>query len=174
MKYWHFAKTGSAHKFHWHFESKSTYFAPFFWEKAMKCINNFRPIFCIFWTRRIFYRPQNGQNPQIKNPKNRFFQNCLKCDLFGLKWWFVVQNDSKTPKGPISGHISPFRPISAILQEFNFLAKIDFWAILWIFDFSQYALPFGRKWSKIRFMARNSLFGSPKHFYIPYMIFHDD
>ena len=46
-------------------------------------------------------------------------------------------------------HISSFRPISATLSKFEFLAKIDFLANFGIFDFSKYDLPFGRKWPEI-------------------------
>jgi len=136
--------------------------------------NIFLMSYSYFETCRIFYVADFLGPHKWKSPKNRFFQNGLKYLLEGLEYRFLVQNDSKTLQEPISGHISSFQPISAILQTFEFLAKIDFFAILWIFDFSQYGRPFGRKWSKMWFLAGNSLFGSTKHFYISYMIFHDD
>ena len=46
-----------------------------------------------------------------------------------------AQSSSKTPQGPISGHISSFRPISATLSKFKFFAKIDFLANLAISNF---------------------------------------
>ena len=137
---------------------------PFIWERDMIYPNTFSMSCRNFETRRIFYEANFLGSHKWKSPKNRFFQNCLKYDQFGLEWWFLVQNYSKTLQEPISGHISSSRPISAILQTFEFLAQIDFFAILWIFDFSQYGWPLGRKWSKMWFLAGNSLFGSPKHF----------
>ena len=87
--------------------------------------------------------------PIIQNVKNCIFWNFIKIDLNTLKYQIGVQNDSKTPQGPISGQISSFRPISATLSKFEFLAKIDFLANFGIFDFSKYDLPFGRKWPEI-------------------------
>ena len=85
----------------------------------------------------------------IQNLKNCIFWNFIKIDLNALKYQIGVQNDSKTPQGPISGHISSFRPISATLSKFEFLAKIDFLANFGIFDFSKFDLLFGRKWPEI-------------------------
>ena len=99
-----------------------------------------------FGTRRIFDDCIFGVTPQLKNSKKSIFRIFLKCDLDGFRYRFLVQNNSKTPQGPISGHISSFRPISATLSKFEFLAKIDYLAIFGIFDFSKYGLPFGRKY----------------------------
>ena len=140
-----------------------------------------------FWcvrTRRNFYIEISGPVeystgphfgvPQVKIAKKSiFFWNFLKFDLNAFRYRFRVQNNSKTPQEPISGHISSFRPISATLSKFEFLAKIDFLMIFGIFDFSKYDLPFGRKWPEMWLVAGNCLFGPPKHFYITYMIFYD-
>mgnify|MGYP006900142944 CR=1 FL=1 len=48
------------------------------------------------------------------------------------RYRFRVQNNSKTPQEPISGHISSFWPISAAVSKIEFLAKI---AILAIFTY---------------------------------------
>ena len=126
----------------------------------------------------IFGRPINfGHIPHVVGrenaKKNRFFWISLICYLDTFRYWFQVQNTSKTSQGPISGHISSFRPISATLSKFEFLAKIDFLANFGIFDFSKYDLPFGRKWPEIWLVVGNCFFGPPKHFYMTYMIFND-
>ena len=102
--------------------------------------------FLCVWTRRNFYIEISGPveysttaflgSPHNwKTQKKSIFRIFLKCDLDGFRYRFRVQNNSKTPQGPISGHISSFRPISATLSKFEFLAKIDFLAIFRIFDF---------------------------------------
>ena len=73
----------------------------------------------------------------IQNLKNCIFWNLIKIGLNALKYQIGVRNDSKTPQGPISGRISSFRPISATLSKFEFLAKINFLANIGTFDFSK-------------------------------------
>ena len=119
-------------------------------------------------------RPKCCRGHPQKIEKIDFFSIFQKLDInWFICWIFISKRFLKSPD-LISGHRSSFRPISATLQEFEFLAKIDFFAILEIFNVSQYGRLFGRKWSEMWFLAGNGLFGSPKHFYIPYMIFHDD
>ena len=79
----------------------------------------------------------------MKIPKNRFFCFFLKCDLDEPRYRFLVQNDSKTPQGPISGHVSHFRTLPAILWKFEILAKI---VILTIFDIWHFGPANGRVW----------------------------
>ena len=69
----------------------------------------------------------------IKSPKNQFFQSFSKFDLNGFRYRFRVQNNSKTPQEPISGHISSFWPISAAVSKIEFLAKIAIFAIFTYF-----------------------------------------
>ena len=72
--------------------------------------------------------------PQLKNAqKNRFFQNFLKIDLNEFRYRFRVQNDSKTPHEPISGHISSVRPISAAVSKIEILAEMVIFAIFGYF-----------------------------------------
>ena len=153
------------------------------WVRVIYGIFSLKEFWCV-WTRRNFYIEISGpveystsvflESPHTwKAQKKSIFRLFLKCDLDGFRYRFLVQNNSKTPPGPISGHISSFRPISATLSKFEFLAKIDFLANFGIFDFSKYDLPFGRKWPEIWLVAGNCLFGPPKHFYITYMIFYD-
>ena len=68
-----------------------------------------------------------------KSPKNRFFWNFLKFDLNAFRYRFRVQNNSKTPQEPISGHISSFRPISADISKIEFSTKIAIFAIFTYF-----------------------------------------
>ena len=93
----------------------------------------FRPIFGRFRTRRIFCRPIFGSPTTEKRQKNRFFQNFLKIDLNEFRYRFRVQNNSKTPQDPISGHISSFWPISAAVSKIEILAKIAIFAIFTYF-----------------------------------------
>ena len=99
------------------------------------CLDPQKFLYRNFGTCRIFYDCIFGVTPQLKSSKKSIFRLFLKCDLDGFRYRFLVQNNSKTPQGHISGRISSFRPISATLSKFEFLAKIDFFAIFWIFDF---------------------------------------
>ena len=101
-----------------------------------------------FWPVEYSTGRKTAINHNSKYQKLHFW-NFIKIDLNALRYRTGVQNDSKTPQGPISGHISSSRPISATLSKFEFLAKIDFLANFGIFDFLKYDLPFGRKWPKI-------------------------
>ena len=83
-----------------------------------------------FRTRRIFYRLQNNQNPQLKIAKIMIFWNILKIDLKGFWYRFRVQNSSKTPQVCIYDHISCTRPLPAELSKIDFLAQIVILAIL--------------------------------------------
>ena len=102
----------------------------FFLERAMRYMNGFRPIFGRFRTRRIFYRPQSCQNPQLKIAKIMIFWNIIKIDLKGFWYRSWVQNSSKTPQVCISDHISFTRPPPAELSKIDFFAKIVILAIL--------------------------------------------
>ena len=102
-----------------------------------------------FWcvrTRRNFYIEISGPVeystsphfgvPQVKIAKKSiFFWNFLKFDLNAFRYRFRVQNNSKTPQEPISGHISSFRPISADISKIEFLTKIAIFAIFTYFWF---------------------------------------
>ena len=99
-----------------------------------------------FWcirTRRNFYieilgpveystGPHFGV-PQMKIAKKSIFWNFLKFDLNAFRYRFRVQNNSKTPQEPISGHISSFRPISADISKIEFSTKIAIFAIFTYF-----------------------------------------
>ena len=127
----------------------ASYFRHFFSKRVLMCLDPQKFLYRNFGTCRIFYECIFGVTPHLKSSKKSIFRLFLKCDLDGFRYRFLVQNNSKTPQGPISGHISSFRPISATLSKFEFLAKIDFLANFGIFDFSKYDLPFGRKWPEI-------------------------
>ena len=129
---------GSNHIFQCHSIITPIYCAPFFLERDMGYMNGFRPIFGRFRARKIFCRPIFGSPTIEKRPKNRFFQNFLKIDLNEFRYRFRVQNDSKTPQEPISGHISSFRPISAAVSKIEILAEMVIFAIFGYFDSSQY------------------------------------
>ena len=100
-----------------------------FLERAMGYMNRFRPIFDRFWTRRIFYEAQNGQNPQMKIEKNVIFSNVIKIYLKWFRYRFWVQNASKTPQEPISGHTSTFRPLPANISKIEIWEKTRDFAI---------------------------------------------
>ena len=127
-----------------------------------------------FDTRRIFYEVDFWGSHKWKFSKNRFFQNCLKFDLDGLGYRFLVQNTFKSPQKSISGHISSSRSICATLFKFEFLSKIENFAIFRFFEVSRNGLIFGRKWPEMWLVAKNGLTGPPKHFYIQYITFYDD
>ena len=120
----------SKHIFQCHSKNMPTYLLPFYLERAMMCMNGFRPIFGRFRTRRIFYRLQNSQNPQLKIAKIMIFWNILKIDLKRFWYRFRVQNNSRTPQVCISDHISCTRPLQAELSNIDFLVKIVIFAIL--------------------------------------------
>ena len=121
---------GSKHIFQCHSKNMPTFLLPFYLERAIRYMNGFRPIFGRFRTRRIFYRLQNSQNPQLKIAKIMIFWNILKIDLKGFWYRFRVQNNSKTPQVCISDHISCTRPLPAELSKIDFLAQIVILAIL--------------------------------------------
>ena len=121
---------GSKHTFQCHSKNMPTYWPAFYLERTMRYMNGFRPIFGRFRTRRIFYRLQNNQNPQLKIAKIMIFWNILKIDLKGFWYRFRVQNSSKTPQVCISDHISCTRPLPAELSKIDFVAKIVILAIL--------------------------------------------
>ena len=112
------------------FQKYADLFAAILFGKAIRYMNGFRPIFGRFRTRRIFYRLQNNQNPQLKIAKIMIFWNILKIDLKGFWYRFRVQNNSKTPQVCISDHISCTRPLPAELSKIDFLAQIVILAIL--------------------------------------------
>ena len=126
----HFRVFSKNHKILVMIETKVDRCRHFFLERAMRYMNGFRPIFGRFRTRRIFYRPQNCQNPQLKITKIMIFWNILKIHLKGFWYRFRVQNNSKTPQASISGHISCTRPPPAELSKIDFLVKIVILAIL--------------------------------------------
>ena len=165
---------GSKHIFQCHSKNMPTYLLPFYLERAMRYMNGFRPIFGRFRTRRIFYRLQNSQNPQLKIAKIMIFWNILKIDLKGFWYRFRVQNNSKTPQELISGHISSFRPISADVSKIEFLTQITIFAIFTYFDLSQYGRPYDRKCSKMGLETGNVLSEPSKHVRIHWMTFNDD
>ena len=73
-----------------------------------------------------------------------------------------MQNGSKTSQGPISGHISSFRAISANLWKIEFLAKMAIlviFTIFWIFTIWSIICPGG---SKNGIWGKKWLLGSPK------------
>ena len=140
----------------------------------MRYLNQFLMSCRNFDTRRIFYEVDFWGSHKWKFSKNWFFQICLKFDLDGLGYRFSVQNTSKTPQESISGHISSPRPISATLTKFEFLPKIENFAIFRFFDFSLNDVLFGRKWPEMWLVAGNGLTGPPKHFYIQYIAYYDD
>ena len=113
---------GSKHIFQCHSKNMPTYLLTFYLERAIRYMNGFRPIFGRF--RRIFYRLQNNQNPQLKIAKIMIFWNILKIDLKGFWYRFWVQNNSKTPQVCSSDHISCTRPLPAELSKIDFLARI--------------------------------------------------
>ena len=98
------------------------------------CLDPWKFLYRNFGTSGIFYECIFGVTPREKLKKVDF-SSFRKCGLDGFRYQFRVQNNSKTPQGPISGHISSFQPISATLSKFEFLAKMDFLAILGIFNF---------------------------------------
>ena len=55
--------------------------------------------------------------PQIKISKNRFFSIFVKCFIYAIRYRIRVQNDFRTPRGSISGHISSIRLLSANIQK---------------------------------------------------------
>ena len=55
--------------------------------------------------------------PTNENRKNAIFSNVIKIDLKGFRYRFWVQNASKTPQKPISGHTSTFRPLPANVSK---------------------------------------------------------
>ena len=71
--------------------------------------------------------------PQVKIAKKSIFQSFSKFDLNEFRYRFRVQNNSKTPQEPISGHISSFRPISADISKIEFLTQIAIFAIFTYF-----------------------------------------
>ena len=141
--------------------------------RAYGTLNRFPTLFWNFDTRRNFYGVDFGRTHKKYFQKIVFFQNCLKYDLLGLEWYFWCKTILKHIKSPFSAiyhHSGHYRPLYRIL---NFLPKSIFERFCRFFDFSKYGRPFGRKWSKMWFGTGDSFFGSPKHFYIPYMTFHD-
>ena len=133
-------------------ETKVNGLVHFFSERAMRYMNGFRPIFGRFRTRRIFYRPQNCQNPQLKITKIMIFWNILKIHLKGFWYRFRVQNNFKTPQVSISGHITSFWVFWTILWKIEFSLQMT---ILMIFDSSHYGRLSGRKCTKMWFTAGN-------------------
>ena len=146
----------------------------FYLKKIFRYLNPFSISCRNFETRRIFYEGNFGGCHKWKFSKNPFFQNCLKFDLDGLRYRFLVQNTSKTPQESISGHILLSRPVSATLFKFEFLSKIENFAIFRFFWVSRNGLIFGRKWPEMWLVAENGLTGLPKHFYIQYIAYYDD
>ena len=133
-------------------------------------MKHFRPIFGRFLTSRIFYRPEYGQNPQMKKSKNAKFQNHLKIDLEGFRYRFRKQNTCRTPQVSISGHISCIRTLPADESKDEFFTKI---AIFMNFNCDQMWPIFCRKALETWFIAGNGFSGPPRHFYIPWMTFYD-
>ena len=65
-------------------------------------------------------------DPQFKKSKKRKFQNALKYDLNEFWYRFRVRRCPKTPKEPISGHITPCWTISANVWKIEFSSKLAF------------------------------------------------
>ena len=75
--------------------------------------NIFRPISAGFGHFEVNFWPY----PQIKISKNRFFSIFVKCFIYAIRYRIRVQNGFRTPRGSISGHISPIRPLSVNIQK---------------------------------------------------------
>ena len=108
--------------------------------------------------------------PTIEKFEKSIFQICLKFDLKGLGYRFLVQNASKTLQEPISGHISHVRTYPANLWKIEILAQI---MISHIFGIAHYGLLYGQKWLEMWFIAVNGLSGPSKYSYILWMTYYD-
>ena len=78
--------------------------------------NIFRPISAGFGHFEVNFWPY----PQIKISKNRFFSIFVKCFIYAIRYRIRVQNGFRTPRGSISGHISPIWPLWANIYKIEF------------------------------------------------------
>ena len=108
-----------------------------------------------FINRFFGFYPKSEQNPQIKMVKK------CKNSIFPKysRYRILMQNGFRTPRGPISGHISSFWPIWPIFWKIEFLVKIIF---LMVFNVSQGGAAYGRVGRKMSSGASKCLLWFPK------------
>ena len=111
----------------------------FFLEKSINQINKFRPFFGRSRTPRIFYHPQNAQNPQIKISKIRFLKMSPKMIQKGLDidfWCKTLLKHLTNPFPAIYHHPGRHRRLQ---MDLNFWQKSIFWLFWGFFTFQNMA-----------------------------------